>query len=115
MESAGRAAGTVAPQEVPVPLSLLWKTVGEDDQGAIYLNATVVQSVLLEPATTPEQLEKYRPQDLLFEMRVNEGPIAGGEIGSGIKSVEGVRGCVMVHETLELKNIPLDVCLQKSW
>ncbi|CAN0424355.1 unnamed protein product, partial [Ectocarpus sp. 12 AP-2014] len=103
--------------KVPVALFVLCKTVVEDDQGALYLNATVVQRVPLEttrPTPPQEQLE----QDLLFQMRV-KGPSAGGGITIRRRSVEDVRGrsqhTVMVCETLDLKTVPLDVRNYWNW
>ncbi|CAM9807519.1 unnamed protein product [Ectocarpus sp. 6 AP-2014] len=109
--------GSQLETKVPVALFVLCKTVVEDDQGALYLNATVVQRVPLEttsPMPPQDQLEK----DLLFEMKV-KGPSAGGGITSRRKSVEDVREqsqhTVMVCETLDLKTAPLDVRQHWNW
>ncbi|CAM9627096.1 unnamed protein product [Ectocarpus sp. 12 AP-2014] len=101
---------------VPAILFVLCKTVIDNDQGGLSLNATVVQRVLLEaPLATPPPLRPLE-DTLLFEIKV-KGPRAGGEIASRRKGLESMHGgnSYMAYETLDLKAVPLDVRQQWRW
>ena len=120
---------------VPVSLFLMCKTVVEDDQGALFLNGTLVQRIMIgniPPATstpapaasTPKEDkisedDRQKLKSLLFPISI-KGPIPGNPAKSrrvdlvdlprdGAWGAPTTRVTKLCSETLDVVHAPLDI------
>lgn len=107
-------------QEVPVALFVLCKTIVEDDGGALFLNATVVQrvqvgNVPIPNPPTPEPSTAEQLKKLMFDINL-KGPLPGREvkprrdaklIGRPATSTQ------LCAQTFDVVSVPIDV--RSTW
>ncbi|CAN0285616.1 unnamed protein product, partial [Pylaiella littoralis] len=116
----GTLCGATREQKVPVSLFVLCKAIVEDEGGALFLNATVVQRVQVgnvpipnPPDPTSEESTAEHLKALMFDIGL-KGPFPGGEVKirrDAALSGVGARpdSTQLCAQTFDLVCVPIDV------